>query len=129
MLIVFCVPAGIRKEMPLRTSPGGRVHDLENAFVKGTCITSDITLITLLRSARPSRAFMFISADAEPRNEHGNETKIAEETLQAVKAMGFASDFYRSRWSDLGDASQKSRGLGLDPNVGPKIYMYIYIEI
>eukprot|EP00439_Symbiodinium_sp_Y106_P085264 s97_g27.t8 len=44
----------------------------------------------------------FPSLGVQLMKEHGNETKIAEETLQAVKAMAFESDFYRSRWSELG---------------------------
>ncbi|CAE7244296.1 atpD, partial [Symbiodinium necroappetens] len=44
----------------------------------------------------------FPSLGVQLMKEHGNETKIAEETLQAVKAMAFESDLYRSRWSDLG---------------------------
>ncbi|CAE7765429.1 atpD, partial [Symbiodinium pilosum] len=44
----------------------------------------------------------FPSLGVELMTEHGNETKIAEETLQAVKAMAWQDDFYRSRWAELG---------------------------
>lgn len=58
----------------------------------------------------------FVDLALQLLTEHTSEDKIAEETLQAVKAMMYASDEYRQEFSEKGMAARLAKVLKENPN-------------